>query len=555
VRGRIRATFADTFRPFGDAFSNPDLRRIILAWTATQLGRYAYLIAIAVYAFGQGGATAVALVVVIRTIPAAATAPFTSSLGDRFPRKRVMYLTNLGQVLTTALAALVILVDGPSALVYVLVTINSIVVTTFRPTQAAFTPSLARTPSELTATNVASSTIESFGQFVAPAFGGVLLAATSVGAVFLVTSAMALVSAVLIMGIHGGSDERRPVREGKFKAAFAGFGALFGDPALRTLAILSGGQVFVAGVFGVLIVVTALDLLGVGSSGLGALNSAVGIGGLVGAVVAAILIRSQRLTKTFATGMLMWSIPIALVGIFANMPAALVLLFVAGVGTTVVDGAELTLMQRAVREDVLARVFGAFSTMTVLLMGLGSLTAPALIDTIGVRGALVADGLLLPVLTALVYRRLSTLDRGAVVAEGRLDLLRSNPIFAPLPEVTLEAIAGQLVAVTAGAGDAIFRQGDHGDRYYLVAEGRVDVSVDGVHTRSLERGEGFGEIALLRDLPRTATVTAATPVELFALERDHFLPAVTGHSDSANQAEAMVASRVGALRPTELEAV
>lgn len=527
----------------------------MLGWTATQLGRYAYLIAIAVYAFDRGGASAVALVVIIRTIPAAVASPFTSTLGDRFPRKRVMYLTNFGQALTTGSAALVILADGPAWLVYLLVTINAVVVTTFRPTQAAFTPSLARTPAELTATNVASSTIESFGQFVAPAIGGVLLAATSVGVVFLVTSAMAIVSAVLIMGIDSGRDERRPVREGKFKAAFAGFGVLFGDPALRTLEVLSGGQVFVAGAFNVLIVVTALDLLDVGSGGLGLLNSAVGVGGLIGAVVAAILVRSQRLTKTFATGMLMWSIPIALVGVFANMGAALVLLVIAGIGTTVVDGAELTLMQRAVPDALLARVFGAFNTMTVLLLGLGSLTAPLLIDAIGVRGALIAVGALLPVLTALVYRRLSLLDRGAVVAESELALLRSNPIFAPLAEVTLEMLAGQLIPVTASAGEAIFRQGDQGDRYYLIADGRVEVSIEGEPTRSLERGEGFGEIALLRDVPRTATITAATALELYALERDHFLSAVTGHAESTDNAQALIASRVGALRPSELEAV
>jgi CRP-like cAMP-binding protein len=141
------------------------------------------------------------------------------------------------------------------------------------------------------------------------------------------------------------------------------------------------------------------------------------------------------------------------------------------------------------------------------------------------------------------------------VAESELALLRSNPIFAALPEATLELIAGQLVSLTAAVGDAIFRQGDHGDRYYLVADGRVDVTIDGEVRRSLERGEGFGEIALLRDVPRTATITATTALHLYALERDHFLTAVTGHAETTDTAEALIASRAGALRPSELEAV
>ncbi|MGZ8686977.1 MAG: MFS transporter, partial [Gaiellaceae bacterium] len=520
----------DSFRPFGDLWANRNLRRLILGWTATQLGRYAYLIAIAVYAFEQGGATAVAVVAVVRMVPSALAAPFTASLGDRFPRQRVMYLTNLAQATTIGAAGLVVLADGPPWAVYGLITVNGVVVTAFRPTQAAFTPSLARTPAELTATNVASSTIESFGQFVAPAVGGVLLAATNAGVVFLTTAGLALVSAVMIAGIDAQPQERRPAGERKLGAAFAGFKALFGDPGLRALETMSAGQTFVAGAFNVLIVVTAFDLLDVGAGGLGALNSAIGIGGLVGAVVAALLIRSDRVSKQFALGMLMWSVPILLIGVFPYAGVALVLLLIAGIGTTVVDAAEMTLMQRAVPDEVLARVFGAFNTITVTMLGLGSLAAPLLIEAFGLRGALIATGALLPTLTALSFRRVAALDRGAVVERTELELLRANSIFAPLPQATLELITAQLIPVQANAGDTIFRQGDHGDRYYLVADGRVEVSVDGEVTRSLERGEGFGEIALLRDVPRTATVTAATTIHLYALERDDFLTVVTGHA-------------------------
>jgi CRP-like cAMP-binding protein len=554
--GRIRGSVGESLAAFRDVFANPDLRRLELAWTATQLGRFAYFIAIAVYAFDAGGATAVGVVAVIRLLPSALAAPFTSILGDRYPRKRVMFVTNLAQAATIGAAGIVILGDGPSAVVYTLVALNAVVVTAFRPAQAALVPSLARTPAELTAANVTASTIESLGLFVGPAIGGLLLAATSTGVVFLATAATALVSALLVARISAEpARERAPAREGRLKTAFAGFGTVVTHPSLRVLEGLMAAQTLVAGAFNVLVVVAALELLDVGSGGLGALNSAVGIGGLAGAVVAALLVGYGRVSKQFALGMLLWGVPIALIGVWPNAAFAFALLLLVGIGNTVVDVTDLTLLQRAVPDDVLARVFGAVNSITTGALAVGSMLAPLLISGIGIRWALVVTGALLPVLTAVLFRRLAALDRGAVVAKSELDLLRANDIFAPLPQATVELLAGRLTPVQTAAGEVIFRQGDHGDRYYLVGEGRVDVTIDGRHTRALGPGEGFGEIALLRDVPRTATVTAATPVDLYALERDDFLTAVGAHAESADRAEAMIASRVGALRPSELEAV
>ncbi len=467
-----------------------------------------------------------------------------------------MFLTNLAQAATIGAAGVVILGDGPSAVVYTLVALNAVVVTAFRPAQAALVPSLARTPSELTAANVTASTIESLGLFVGPAIGGVLLAVTSTGVVFLATAGTALLSALLVARISAEpARERAPAREGKLKMAFAGFGTVVTDPSLRVLEGLMFAQTLVAGAFNVLVVVAAFDLLHLGSGGLGALNSAVGIGGLAGAVAAALLVSYGRVSNQFALGMLLWGVPIALIGVWPNSALAFALLLLVGIGNTIVDVTDLTLLQRAVPDEVLARVFGAVNSITTGALALGSILAPVLISGIGVRWALVVTGALLPILTVLLFRPLSALDRGAIVAKSELDLLRANDIFAALPQAMVELLAGRLTPVQTAAGEVIFRQGDHGDRYYLVSEGRVDVTIDGEHTRTLGPGEGFGEIALLRDVPRTATVTAATPIALYALERDDFLTAVTGHAESSDRAENLIASRVGAMRASELEAV
>jgi hypothetical protein len=198
---------------------------------------------------------------------------------------------------------------------------------------------------------------------------------------------------------------------------------------------------------------------------------------------------------------------------------------------------------------VLARVFGALESLLVTTIGLGGLMAPLVIHLFGVRGGLVAGGALLPAVAALFWRRLLAIDRGHAPPERELELLRRVPIFAPLPESTLEQVASKLERIRLPARRDVFRQGDLGDRFYIVSEGEVEVVVDGKSAGMLGPGEHFGEIALLRDIPRTAGVTTRSDVELYALARDDFIAAVTGHAPSRAAADAVIAARLGSLRP------
>ena len=552
ARGRLGESLA----AFRAVFTNANLRRVELAWAATNIGRWAYFVALAVYAYNAGGAAAVGVVALIRMVPAAVAAPLTAILGDRHRRRRVMLLSTIGQAVTIGCAAAVALSDGPAPIVYALVGVNTIVATAFRPAQSAILPSLARAPNELTAANVVASTVESAGIFVGPALGALVLAVSSPGAVFALTCVTFVASALLIARLDApeAPREARHAAQGKLAAAFAGFGTILSNRPLRLLEALSAGQTLVAGAFNVLVVVAALELLEIGEAGVGALNAAVGVGGLVGAVVAAMLVGRERLGRHLAAGMVLWGVPIALIGMFPESVVALPLLLVVGIGNTIVDVAGLTLLQRAVPDNVLARVFGADNSLAIGMLGLGAVAAPLLIELLGVRGALVATGAFLPVLTALLFRGLAQLDAVTRAPHAELDVLRALPIFAPLPPPVLESLAREAATLRRAAGDVIVRQGEPGDRFYVVAEGEVEVSVDGRDGRRLGRGEGFGEIALLRDVPRTATVRAATDVELLALERDDFIAAVTGHAESAEAAEAVVANRLGGVRP-ELGAV
>jgi hypothetical protein len=273
------------------------------------------------------------------------------------------------------------------------------------------------------------------------------------------------------------------------------------------------------------------------------------VGGLIGGVVAVALVGVRRLALTFGVALVFWGAPILFVGLWADAAPALVLIGLAGLALTLVDVAGFTLLQRAVPDEVLARAMAVMESMFVATIGLGAILAPLAISGLGIRGALVATGALLPVLAALTWTRLVQIDDAAVAPEEQLALLRGIPIFAPLPATTLEQLATSLSPVRFTAGTPIFHQGDAGDRFYVIKAGEVEISVDGASPKVESAGDYFGEIALLRNVPRTASVTARTDVELYALERDEFIGAVTGHARSADAADAVIGARLGALRP------
>lgn len=549
--GEVRERLGESLQAFKGVFRNPNLRRLELAGAGSIIGQWAYSVALAVFAFRSGGAGAVGLVALIRMLPSAFAAPFASMLGDRYRRELVMVLADLTRVATIGSAAGAVFAGAPAGVVYALAGVTSILTTAFQPAQSALLPSLARTPEELTAANVVASTIDSVGIFAGPALGGVLLATTSTGVVFLTCAGTFLWSALNVVRIDSSGDRIRAAveRSGLKREALAGFRAIALEKKLRLLVVLYAAQTLVAGALTVLVVVIALDLLKKGNSSVGVLNAAMGVGGLAGAIVAFALVGRRRLAADFGLGILLWGFPLVVLGIWPSTALALAMLGVIGLGNTIVDVAGLTLLQRAAPAEVLTRVFGVLESMLLGTIGLGAILAPLLISGLGIRGALIATGSFLPVLAALFWRRLVEIDAASRVPAAELELLGSVPIFAPLPGHTLERLASQLVRVAEPAGTEVIRQGDRGDRFYVIAEAELDVAVDGNAVAELGPGGYFGEIALLRDVPRTATVTARTPVVLYALERESFLGAVTGHAPSARAADAVVGARLGAPAP------
>jgi len=535
---------------FRGVFANPDLRRLQLAWAAAIVGHWAYLVAVAVFAYEAGGAGAVGLMVVIRTVPAALVAPFAAILADRYSRTTVMVWSAVVRAALIAGAGVCVSADAPAWIVYVIVGVAMLVGTPFRPALAALTPSVARTPGELTAANAVSSTLESVGYFLGPALAGLLLATTSSEVVFFLTAGTFVIAALLISRVRDPArvEGREPAeRSGILSETFVGFRTVGSDSRLRILLGLFSAQTFVAGALTVLIVVISFELLELGESGVGYLNSAIGVGALLGSVAALSLAGMRRLSPAFIGGVVLWGIPLVLVGLVPEPALAIVLLGVVGAGNSLVDVAAFTLIQRAVPDEVLARVFGVIQFLWISTFGLGGILIVPVIDWLGSDGALIAAGAFLPALALLAGPRLLRLDAEAEAPGPGLSLLRSIPIFAPLPGTPLEHLAARLVPLHLDAGTVVVRQGDTGDRFYVVVEGEVEVRVDDEVVSELGPGGYFGEIALIRDTPRTATATARTPVVLYALEREDFLAAVTGHAPSAQAAERVASSRLASV--------
>jgi MFS family permease len=549
VSGTFRTELREAGHAFAEVFRNPNLRLVQISWAGTVNAYSIFVVALGFYAYERGGAAAVGLVGLLRVLPSVVAAPFGSVLGDRYRRERVVVAINVARSVTIVAAAGAVFLAAPAGVVYALASVMGLLQSVFRPTQSALLPLLAQTPEELTASNLVLTTIESLGIFIGPAIGGILIAVASTETVFTITGALFLVSALVLVGVSVERTAAQVRRRSFVSEAFAGFGTVAHDARLRLVISLYGLQTLVAGAVNVMVVVLALETLDLGKAGIGFLNSAVGIGGLLGGVAVVGLVARPRLASAFGFGLVLSGLPVAAIALWPEAAPAIVFLAVVGLGTTIVDVAGVTLLQRSVPDEVLTRVMGVVQSVFVGTLGLGAVLVPALIDLVGDRWTLVVLGVPVGVVAVLVCPRLRRLDDETADAPTYTGLLRTIPIFTPLPEAVLEQLARDAQPLHVTAGRRIVTAGERGDDFYVIVKGHVEVHADGKPPQLLHEGDSFGEIALLRDIPRTATVTATDAVELLTIERDEFLAAVTGDAESAAAAHAVAAARLGSLRP------
>jgi len=550
------------FAVIGRVLANRDLRRVLVAYLAFNIAEFGTWIAVLLYAYEKTGPTSVGVVALIQLVPAALIAAPAASLGDRFPRERVLTGGYLVQSLAMLATAAAMFAAAPAWLVYVAAAIaaSSLVVT--RPTQSALLPSLSRTPDQLTAANGAAGVVEGAGVLIGPLLAAALVQA-HIGIVFLMAGAGLAAAALVTIRLRpdralAGNADGAPIVDPNVdpnidrepdgatdRSIRAGLRAIATDTDARLVVGLLTARMVIIGAADVLFVLMALDLLGMGEPGAGLLNAALGAGAIAGSAITFVLVGRRGLAYLAALGATMWGVSLGIIGATAEASIAPVLVIVGGAGLAVVDIAGRTILQRSIRDEVLARVFGLQESLAMAGLALGSILVAAIVGIVDLIGAIAVVAALLPIIVALSWSRLSALDHRSVVPVQALALLRRTELFGPLSPPQLESVARRAVWLTQPSGTVFIREGDQGDRYYVLASGIVRVEQGGRELRRLDQaGDGFGEIALLRDVPRTATVIAVTEVAALAVDRGPFLAAVTGHPAAMRAAQEVVAKRV-----------
>jgi MFS family permease len=551
VSARVRKRFAESARAFSATAQNPSLLRAQLAFGGAWTAEWAFTVALGVVAFRDGGAAAVGIVAFVRLAPSAVLAPLGTALADRLRRDRVLAWSCLVRAAVTAAAAAVLAAGASLVAVYTLALIATAAFTVFRPAHSALVPALCRTPLELTSANVVRGLIDSLSTLVGPAAAALLLDLGSPAAVFATTAVLSLGSAGLLLRLSyepppRGSPQplRRLVHE-----TMEGFRALARHRDAGLLVAVALAQTLTRGFLNVFLVVLALDLLGTGDPGVGVLTAAVGAGAVAGSLGASMLVTGRRLAAVQGIGVALWGLPLALSGALPYEPTVLALMCVIGVGNALVDVGLFTLVPRLVPEELLARVLGALESLIALTVAIGALVTPLAIDLLGIRGALAVLGLVAPALVALAWRRLRAIDASMAHRDEEIEVLNKVGIFRPLPMPAIDVLALHVDHAHIAAGQEVFHQGDRGDLFYVIDDGEAEVIGDRRLIHTMGPGDGFGEIALLHDTPRTATVRARTALELYTLDRRHFVSAVSGYQSSTREADTLVHDRLGTFDP------
>jgi CRP-like cAMP-binding protein/MFS family permease len=531
------------------ALRHRDLRLLFGGLVISSSGSWAYNVALLAYVFDRTHSLGwVGVAGLGRFVPALLFSTYGGVVAERFERVRVMVTSDLVCLACQAALCVAAALTAPAWVAILFAALTSVGSVVYNPAVAAMLPEMAG-EDDLVAANALNGTIENLVVVVGPAIGAGLLALGSASLAFGVNAASFGVSAVLVSQLRARS---RPVdvTEGStasvWKQMAVGVQAVFSSGAARVLVMFSVLASFVYGTDTVLLVGVSDAQLGTGPKGFGYLLAGLGVGGILMALVVDRLASSRRLAWIITGGMAVYCLPTALLVAVHSPGVAFVLEIVRGAGTLVVDVLAITALQRAVPDDVIARVFGVFFALVLGAISLGTIVTPPIVNGPGLHAALYIMGFVPVAIGLLGLPSLLRIDRDSAARvaelEPRIALLGQLGIFASANRTVLERLAAACAVVSLPAGDVIVREGDEADALYVIVSGRVDVKSRGeagveAHIRVMEAGSYFGEIGLLERIPRTATVTALDDVELYRIEGDAFLDAIQTGSASTSLLE------------------
>jgi MFS family permease len=547
------AASGDTRAVFRAVVGSGALRRLFGSYFVLITVEYGSWITLLVIANARGGPTAAGIVALAQLLPSVALGPVLAGRLARLGLRRGLIVGYAVQTLALGAEGALVFGHAPLAAITVPAAIYSVVLGATRPMHAAFLPSVVRRPEELTAANVSSSWADGLGALVGPGLAGVLLAS---GGLSFAVGAFAVISVLAAPLVAGtGRSPETPVDDGgeeleRVPGILDAIRVVAAQPSTRTLTAFAGGAAAVEGALDLLVVVLAVKILALGPGAAGYFAAAFGAGGLLGGVVAAWLM-GRRLAPILTAASLGGSAALAGLAGATSATVAVALLVVVGASRTVQAVSAQTLLQRSTPFDVLVHVFALMESIRDVGLALGALVTPLLIALAGTRAAFIGFATIAPIVIALTARRLRVIDSDATIPVVEMTLLRSLPIFAALPAAPLETLARESQRVVVPAGDDVFKQGDDGDQYYAIIDSTVAILRDGTELTRLTRGEGFGEIALLHNVPRTATVRAIHETHLLAIGQEQFLTALTNHPRAHRTAHRVATTRITHTQTTE----
>jgi MFS family permease len=510
----------------------PSLRWAVLAWGLSVIAETGSLVALLVVAYEVGGSGLVAGFVILRAMPALIVAPVVIGWSDRGRRERWLMSVLATRAGLLAVAAALLAAGAPVAGLLV-GGLASVLFSTHRPMSGALLPNLATSPAQLTATNAASSFAESAGTLVGPVLAGVLLVVGPPPLGLALAAVVVGAAAVAVRRIRDVAPSGDPASAMTLASAIREFGgglrALTRQPPLVALVFV---QMFARGVVLIAVVVLAVDTFDQGDAGVGWLTAMLGVGGLLGSAAASALVTSTRISRAVPVGVALWGLPMVAIGAVTVPAVGYVGFVVIGVGNAVLDIGAFTLVARLIPPTMLGRAFAAFEVILVLGVTAGSLVAGLAIPAFGLGPSLWLTGGVLVALAAGSIPWARRLDARLVPGKN-VAALRECHALDSLPLATVDHLAAVGVERTFADGEDVMVQGEAGDEFHVIMAGRARVSQDGTVVAELRPGSGFGEIALLRHGPRTATVTADGDVTTFVISRLDFTTFVAGHPSAA----------------------
>jgi CRP-like cAMP-binding protein/predicted MFS family arabinose efflux permease len=524
---------------------NPQLRTLMAAWIAFQSGNFAHAVLIVVFSFSAGGVAAAGAVTVLRVLPGGLLAPLAASLATSARPQLHLGIGIGSRCIATVATAAAILGGAPVGVVLAFVAADSLMAAAVRPLHGALVVRLADTTAQAAGANAATSSLLSAGALAGPALGGLALGLVGVGWAFVVPAAAFAAGAIAALLIRAPDPEDAPkigssrssggYMRSRLRAIGAGYRAIVHRRPAAAAAMLYVLNTSLVGFFLVASAPAASDRLGLGADGITEIMTLYGTGGLLGGLAIMSIAGRGHLARVLSVAMVGWAVTLAALGATIVPVAGLALAVGCGAAGAVGFAVAPTLVQRSVARDSMVSAAAGLQSLYQVAQAAGAMVAPLLIGWFGVPAALASAGASVVVITALAWPQSRFADALSDEDAAKLAVIRTTPALNALPALALDQLARAATHLAVPAGAEVIRQGDPGDRFYMIAAGLADVTVDGRRVSTLGPGGSFGEIALLRDVPRSATVTARQDLDLVVVDRADFLAALSGQPGTGNR--------------------